>query len=491
MLTGQTFDNFFFEDLLGSGGMGDVYAGIDLSLQRKVAIKVLKPELLGQPELIARFKSEAISLAQLNHPNVATIFAFIEEKKHNFLVIEFIPGWELSTLITKCSGLPIPVALLIFKQILAGVLAIHKKGIVHRDLKPSNIMITDELLVKVMDFGLARFQSANRLTSYGKLIGTIEYMSPEQICGEQTDQLSDIYSLGILLFEIITGQLPFSSNSEYGLMKAQIEAPPPSPLKYKNNTPESLVSIISTALAKSPKDRYQSVSEFSAAIDSCLIDTVNAETELKELINKYHLSAHKVSENKAIDSQFESSENPELQQEPIVVINQPKKPLYNKVILFFAKRVWLGPLILLISFVTVFLMIYLTKDPLINAQKDTLSISSPGINIKQPELNLLPGTEILPSETSIFSPAEMTEADAKTKNDKKNSLEDEIKTIIPTATLPPPQKYTYSPKKQTYKHKETIRNSYPPKDSIQDANIDNPETDNTDEQEDTWKIRRQ
>lgn len=497
VLTGQTFGNYFFKELIGSGGMGDVYAGKDLSLQRKVAIKVLKPELLDQQELIERFRSEAITLAQLNHPNVATIFAFIEGK-HHFLVIEFISGWTLSTLIDKCNGLPIPVSLFIFKQILAGVSAVHNKGIVHRDLKPSNIMITDEMIVKVMDFGLARFHVANRLTIHGKLIGTIEYMSPEQIRGEHTDQLSDIYSLGILLFEMITGRTPFSSHSDYGLMKSQIETPPPSPLKYKNNVPEALVIIITKALSKVPTDRYQSTSEFITVIDNCLIDIISAEMELKELINRYHLSACKVSENSTIDRQFEDSAKSLQQQVSIVEINQSKNLFYNKINLFFAKRIWLGPLILLFSLATLIVIIYLTNSvpekQVVKTQPD-IKKQIPGTEsaIRNGQREFLqPYSGLAPSMTN--TPPDKTneniEGEKQAMKPRRNDPKDDISIVIPEPTLPLYERYTPAPNKQSFKNKTTekvIKKEQPTR-SVHKGKSEN---NNNRKHADEWTIRRE
>jgi serine/threonine protein kinase len=157
-------------DCIGSGGMGHVFIGEDVHLKRKVAIKVLKQELVNESDIIERFKLEAVTLAKINHPNVATIYAFFEKDNRYFIVTELISGWQLNTFIEKTGALPLSVALYFFKQVLAGIGSVHAENIVHRDLKPSNIMINESLIAKVLDFGIVKIQTGKRLTKYDKLI---------------------------------------------------------------------------------------------------------------------------------------------------------------------------------------------------------------------------------------------------------------------------------------------------------------------------------
>src|SRR4030095_12629755 len=167
--------------------------------------------------VVRRFRSEAVILAKLHHTNIATVYAFLQEGAQFFLVMEYVQGWTLQNIIESQGVLAPPVAVGLFQQALEGTGFAHRHHIIHRDLKPSNVMLPEIGVIKVMDFGLARVLGAAHLTRAGRLVGTLEYVSPEQIRGEETDVRSDIYSLGVVLYELITGRLPFESDSEYAL----------------------------------------------------------------------------------------------------------------------------------------------------------------------------------------------------------------------------------------------------------------------------------
>jgi serine/threonine-protein kinase len=242
---------------IGEGGMGAVYKGVDLMLEREVAIKALRPELARQPDVVERFRAEAVTLAKLNHPNIATLYSFLRQGDDYFMIMEFVRGETLDSVLQRSGSMPVDRAISLLCQALEGIDHAHKMGIIHRDIKPANMMLTQTGSIKVMDFGIARVLGTARLTRQGSVIGTVEYMSPEQVRGEETDARSDIYSLGILLYEMLAGRVPFSHPSEYALMKRQIEEPPAPPRDFQPDIPAAVEAAVLRALAKNPGDRFQ------------------------------------------------------------------------------------------------------------------------------------------------------------------------------------------------------------------------------------------
>src|SRR5262249_39162252 len=209
-MIGSVVGNYKTIDKVGEGGMGAVFKGVDLMLEREVAIKMLRPELARQPQVVERFRTEAVTLAKLNHPSVATLHSFFRQGDDFFMVMEFVRGETLDSVIREGGAMPCTRAIELFCTALEGIDHAHKMGIIHRDIKPANMMVTETGSIKVMDFGIARVLGTDRMTKTGHLIGTIEYMSPEQVRGEETDACSDIYALGILLYEMLTGRVPFT-----------------------------------------------------------------------------------------------------------------------------------------------------------------------------------------------------------------------------------------------------------------------------------------
>jgi serine/threonine protein kinase len=265
-MIGKVVGPYKIKEKIGEGGMGAVFKGIDTMLEREVAIKMLRPELARQPEVLERFRTEAITLAKLNHPNIATLYSFLRQDDDYFMVMEFVRGNTLETIITNYGAIAYERAIPLFCQALEGIDHAHKQGIVHRDIKPANAMVMETGTVKVMDFGIARVLGSARMTRQGNVVGTVEYMSPEQIRGEESDARSDIYSLGILLYEMLTGRVPFNSTSEYEIMKLQIEEAPPPPTLFTAQLPLPIEQAIMRSLAKKAKARYQTAGEFRAAL---------------------------------------------------------------------------------------------------------------------------------------------------------------------------------------------------------------------------------
>ncbi|RMG34027.1 MAG: serine/threonine protein kinase, partial [Methanobacteriota archaeon] len=263
-MVGTTILHYHIKEELGRGGMGVVYKAEDTKLKREVAIKFLPRHIAASEEERERFKIEAQAAAALNHPNITTIYAIEEHDDELFIVMEFIEGQELRKLLIDNGQLSIENCLNIATQIAEGLQAAHAKGIVHRDIKSSNIMITEDGKVKIMDFGLAKManpSSSRHLTRQNTTLGTVPYMSPEQVTGAPIDQRSDIWSLGIIVYEMITGQLPFQQPYEAAELYAIVNDPYPSPLEHNPNLPPVLMTLLEGALAKLPEERFQNMEE--------------------------------------------------------------------------------------------------------------------------------------------------------------------------------------------------------------------------------------
>jgi tRNA A-37 threonylcarbamoyl transferase component Bud32 len=266
-MTPQTVGNYRLVEKLGEGGMGTVYLGVDVMLERKVAIKMLLPEIASQQDIVERFRAEAVTLARLNHPSVATLFNFFREGNQYFMVMEYVPGRTLETVIRESGALPVDRAVAVMSKVLDGIEHAHELGVQHRDLKPANIMLLDSGAVKVMDFGIARLLGAARMTRSGRIVGTLEYLAPERVRGQEGDVRSDLYSMGIVLYEMLTGRLPFTSDSDYDLMRAQLEAPPPRMEALGARVPPAIDAAVMRALAKNPDERFPNAAEFRAALE--------------------------------------------------------------------------------------------------------------------------------------------------------------------------------------------------------------------------------
>lgn len=265
-MIGRTVGNYKIIETLGEGGVGMVYKGVDTMLDREVAIKVLRPGLASQTAIVERFRSEAVTLAKLNHPNIATLYSLQRQSNDLFMILEFINGETLDRLLHRRGRLPVEEALPIFCQALEGISYAHDRGVVHRDIKPGNMILTEDSVLKVLDFGIARLFGTSRMTRQGNVIGTLEYMSPEQVRGLETDARSDVYGLGILLYELLTGQLPFESENDFELMKMQTELLPPLPRTLVPEIPPAIEAAIMRAISKVPADRFQRAGDFRDAL---------------------------------------------------------------------------------------------------------------------------------------------------------------------------------------------------------------------------------
>ena len=246
-------------EMIGTGGMADVYVAEDTRLARQVAVKVLRSDLARDPSFVARFRKEAFAAAGLNHPGIVAVYDSGEEPAP-YIVMELVSGHTLRELIHKGERVPLKRTLEIGEGILAALEYSHERGIVHRDIKPANIMITDQGDVKVMDFGIARALAdlGATLTNTWNIVGTAQYLSPEQALGEVADLRSDIYSTGCLLYEVLTGKPPFTGETPVSIAYQHVSGVLVSPSALVPDLPAGIDVILSVALAKKPEDRYQS-----------------------------------------------------------------------------------------------------------------------------------------------------------------------------------------------------------------------------------------
>jgi len=266
-MVGTQIGNYRIEEKLGEGGMGVVYKAVDVNLDRVVAIKALNTELHGNAELEQRFRAEAKAQANLNHTNLAILYALLIEGGRPWMVMEYIEGETIEQMIRRRGLIPSEEAIPIFRQALLGIGYAHRMGIVHRDIKPSNIMVNKQGIVKVMDFGIAKVLGGRGMTRTGTQMGTAFYMSPEQVLNRGVDIRSDIYSLGVTLYEMLTANVPFSGDSDYQIMSDHVNTPPPLLTKFYPYIPAGVQNAVLKAIEKSQDARFQTVEEFGAALE--------------------------------------------------------------------------------------------------------------------------------------------------------------------------------------------------------------------------------
>src|SRR5438067_2281479 len=248
---------------LGAGGMANVYLAEDQELGRRVAIKILNDRHANDDQFVERFRREAKNAAGLSHPNIVSIYDRGEAEGTYYIAMEYLDGRSLKELIVSRGPAPIPVSIDYARQILTALRFAHRHGIVHRDIKPHNVLVDAEGRLKVTDFGIAR-AGGSQMTEAGSIIGTAQYLSPEQAKGAPVDQTSDLYSVGVVLYELLTGVVPFTGDTPVEIAMKHLSATPEAPSAKRADVPRDLDFIVLRALAKDPGDRYQSAEEMDA-----------------------------------------------------------------------------------------------------------------------------------------------------------------------------------------------------------------------------------
>ncbi|MCR1900574.1 Stk1 family PASTA domain-containing Ser/Thr kinase [Ligilactobacillus apodemi] len=264
---------------LGEGGMANVYLAHDLILKRDVAVKLLRLDLRDDKSAVRRFHREANSLIELDNPHIVEIFDVGEEQGMQYLVMEYVKGTDLKQYIEKNRPLSYEHVIKIMEQILNAVLEAHNHGIIHRDLKPQNILMDEAGNVKITDFGIAVAVAEETMTRTNTLMGSVHYISPEQARGSMITQQSDIYSLGIILFEMLTGHVPYDGETAVSIVLKHYRSQMPSPRLYDENIPQALENIVLHATAKNLAERYQNVREMAADLKTCLAEERKSEAK--------------------------------------------------------------------------------------------------------------------------------------------------------------------------------------------------------------------
>src|SRR5215212_4945517 len=257
-------ERYELRGLVGSGGMADVYLAHDEILDRDVALKLLKTRYAENEELVKRFRCEARSAASLSHPHIVPVFDWGETGDGTYYIaMECLPGGTLMDKIMSKGALPARTAAAVALQITEALEAAHERGVIHRDIKPHNVLITDSGHVKVADFGIARAAEATTISDLGNILGSAKYMSPEQAAGERVGAASDLYSLGVVLYEMLTGRLPFEVEIPADVPVKHAGEPPPHPSDVNPGVPEGMDALVMRLLATDPEYRYESSAQLT------------------------------------------------------------------------------------------------------------------------------------------------------------------------------------------------------------------------------------
>ncbi len=280
-MVGETVaERYELEELVGAGGMSSVYKAHDTLLERNVALKILHEHFTGDDEFVERFRREARSVAQLSHPNIVTVIDRGQDGEgRQFIVFEYIEGENLKELVVRKGRLPVRQALELSLEIAHGLSFAHEHGLVHRDVKPQNVLLNGDGRAKVTDFGIARSLDVEGVTQTGTVLGTSNYIAPEQASGQPVDARTDVYSLGVVLYELLAGDVPFPGESFVAVAMKHVNEPPPSLLDVRRDVPLRVAGAVDRALEKSPGQRFGSMAEFAAELEACRREVDGAQEE--------------------------------------------------------------------------------------------------------------------------------------------------------------------------------------------------------------------
>jgi eukaryotic-like serine/threonine-protein kinase len=274
-------DRYELEELVGTGGMSSVYRAHDRLLDRKVALKVLHEQYAADADYVERFRREARSVAALSHPNIVTVIDRGEHDGRQFIVFEYIEGENLKRLIERRGPAPVATALELGIQIARGLSFAHQQGLVHRDVKPQNVLLNGNNEAKVTDFGIARsIDVQHGMTQTGTVLGTSDYIAPEQAQGQRVDEQTDVYSLGVVLYELLTSEVPFPAENFVAAAMRHINEPPPSIRDKRPDVSPRLEAAIQKAMAKEPTQRFPTMAAFCQELDACLAESRDAGTQV-------------------------------------------------------------------------------------------------------------------------------------------------------------------------------------------------------------------
>jgi predicted Ser/Thr protein kinase len=277
-VVGETIaGRYELQELVGHGGMSSVYRAYDSLLERNVALKVLHEQFLQDDDFVERFKREARLVAQLQHPNIVTVIDRGEESGRQYIVFEYIDGENLKELVVRKGRLDVREALEITIEVAHGLAFAHEHGLIHRDVKPQNVLLNGDGGAKVTDFGIARSLDVEHgVTQTGTVLGTSNYIAPEQASGQLTGAHTDVYSLGVVLYELLAGDVPFPGESFIAVAMKHVHEPPPSILETRAEVPPRVAAAIDRALEKDPELRFQTMKAFATELEACLADLDNA-----------------------------------------------------------------------------------------------------------------------------------------------------------------------------------------------------------------------
>jgi serine/threonine-protein kinase len=259
-------------ELIGRGGMSSVWKAHDRLLDRIVAIKVLHEHFTNDEEYVERFRREARSVAQLSHPNIVTVIDRGEEEGRQYIVFEYVEGENLKQVIEREGPLPVRDALLLALQMARALGFAHDRGLIHRDVKPQNVLLNEDRQAKMTDFGIARSVDVEGVTITGTVLGTSEYIAPEQARGQRVDALTDVYSLGVVLYELLTGAVPFEGENFVAIALRHVNEPAPSVLEGRPECPPRVGMAVERAMSKRPEERFQSMAELCSELEDCLAE---------------------------------------------------------------------------------------------------------------------------------------------------------------------------------------------------------------------------